>query len=83
MADNSIPTPESALLAKCRSEIDFVRALLFGVNMGLIGTLGAATFVSAFYYPTIWLLVILSVTVQRHVRALIDDISDLEHGASA
>ncbi len=58
-------------------EKKFISALFTGINSGLIGALGAATFVSALYYPTIWLMVSLSVVLQHYSLRLRSAVSEL------
>lgn len=58
------------LSASITRELRFIENMLLGANAGLLGVLGAAAFVSALYYPSIWLFVILGLATRVYHRRL-------------
>ena len=60
------------------SHIHFLRAFGTGLNASLLGVAGAGFFISALYYPPIWLLISISVALQYHIRLFVRQLGELD-----
>jgi|GEM_PF-4746285 len=59
--------PSSSLVpGSINREVDLLRPFLVGINGAFIGVMSAGTFISALYYPPIWLLAGLSGLISRY-----------------
>ena len=65
------------VLNRIPREADYTAAFLAGLNVALIGTLGAAGFISTLYYPPVWFIATMSVLLQGHASRLIQSVEGI------
>jgi len=57
--------------ASLLGELQFVRPMLLATNIAYVGVFSAGAFISVLYYPMLWFLAGLSITLERYSRALL------------
>jgi len=76
---NAVPIDEQLQqLQALQRELALISTTLQAINVSWIGVLAAGAFISIFYYPPIWVLIMLSCIVQRYARSVLDAASQIE-----
>ena len=65
------------VLSLIESEIAKLSAFLLGINACIFGALVSGAFVSIFYYPTLWLLVVVGIALRQYAQRLNEGVETL------
>ena len=65
------------MLSLIESEIAKLSAFLLGINACIFGALVSGAFVSIFYYPTLWLLVVVGIALRQYAQRLNEGVETL------